>query len=47
MFGSTPPLAMPDHVHLSSPGYQAMADLLFGDLMRDYEQWKARQPRTS
>jgi lysophospholipase L1-like esterase len=43
---ATPPLAMQDHVHLSSPGYQAMADLLFADLMRDYEIWKA-QPRTS
>ena len=37
---------MPDHVHLSTPGYEAMADLLFGDLMRGYEAWKA-QPRTS
>jgi lysophospholipase L1-like esterase len=43
---ASPPLAMPDHVHLSTPGYQAMADLLFGDLMRAYETWKA-QPRTS
>jgi lysophospholipase L1-like esterase len=43
---AAPPLAMQDHVHLSSPGYQAMADLLFADLMRDYEIWKA-QPRTS
>jgi lysophospholipase L1-like esterase len=41
-----PPLAMPDHVHLSTPGYQTMADLLFGDLMRAYESWRA-QPRTS
>jgi lysophospholipase L1-like esterase len=46
MTGANPPLAMPDHVHLSSPGYQAMADLLFADLMRSYEIWKAR-PRTS
>lgn len=46
MTGANPPLAMQDHVHLSSPGYQAMADLLFGDLMRGYEIWKA-QPRTS
>jgi lysophospholipase L1-like esterase len=43
---ANPPLAMPDHVHLSGAGYQAMADLLFGDLMRAYEAWKA-QPRTS
>ena len=46
MSQASPPLAMPDHVHLSTPGYQAMADLLFGDLMRAYETWKA-QPRTS
>ena len=46
MTGANPPLAMPDHVHLSTPGYQAMADLLFADLMRSYEIWKA-QPRTS
>ena len=46
MAAASPPLAMPDHVHLSSPGYQAMADLLFGDLMRGYELWKA-QPHTS
>ena len=43
---ANPPLAMPDHVHLSTPGYQAMADMLFGDLMGGYEIWKA-QPRTS
>ena len=46
MSAADPPLAMHDHVHLSTPGYQAMADLLYGDLMRGYEQWKAR-PRTS
>jgi lysophospholipase L1-like esterase len=46
MTQAAPPRAMPDHVHLSTPGYQAMADLLFDDLMRDYEIWKA-QPRTS
>jgi lysophospholipase L1-like esterase len=43
---ANPPLAMPDHVHMSTPGYQAMADMLFGDLMGGYEIWKA-QPRTS
>jgi hypothetical protein len=37
---------MPDRVHMSTPGYQAMADMLFGDLMGGYEIWKA-QPRTS
>jgi lysophospholipase L1-like esterase len=46
MAEADPPQAMPDHVHLNSPGYRAMADLLFGDLMREYERWKA-QPRTS
>ena len=46
MTQANPPLAMPDHVHLSAPGYEAMADLLFGDLMHAYETWKA-QPRTS
>lgn len=46
MIGANPPLAMPDHVHLSTPGYQAMGDLLFADLMRAYEIWKA-QSRTS
>ena len=43
---ANPPQAMPDHVHFSTPGYQAMADLLFHDLMRGYDIWKA-QPRTS
>jgi lysophospholipase L1-like esterase len=43
---ANPPLAMPDRVHMSTPGYQAMADMLFGDLMGGYEIWKA-QPRTS
>jgi lysophospholipase L1-like esterase len=46
MAQADPPQAMQDHVHLSTPGYRAMADLLFGDLMREYERWKAQQ-RTS
>jgi lysophospholipase L1-like esterase len=46
MTRANPPLAMPDHVHLRTPGYEAVADLLFGDLMRDYEVWKA-QPRST
>lgn len=46
MSHANPPLAMPDHVHLSTAGYDAMAHLLFGDLMRAYEAWKA-PPRTS
>ena len=37
-----PPLAMHDHVHLTKPGYEAMADLLFDDLMHAYEVWKAQ-----
>jgi lysophospholipase L1-like esterase len=47
MASADPPLAMPDHVHLNKPGYEAMADLLYGDLMRGYDLWKAQQPRTS
>ena len=46
MSAADPPLAMPDRVHLSGAGYRAMADLLFADLMRAYEDWKAL-PRTS
>jgi lysophospholipase L1-like esterase len=38
--GHDPPLAMPDHVHLSKAGYAAMADLLFADLMAEYDNWK-------
>jgi lysophospholipase L1-like esterase len=45
MAAAQPPLAAQDHMHLSKPGYEAMADLLYGDLMRAYEKWKA-QPRT-
>lgn len=37
-----PPLAMPDHVHLSKPGYEAMADSLFGDLMNEFRRWQAQ-----
>ncbi|HTZ36146.1 MAG TPA: hypothetical protein VMB84_08990, partial [Stellaceae bacterium] len=44
MGSAVPPLAARDHVHLTRPGYEAMADLLFGDLMREYESWKARPP---
>jgi lysophospholipase L1-like esterase len=46
MTRANPPLAAPDHVHLTQAGYEMIADLLFADLMRDYESWKA-QPRTS
>jgi lysophospholipase L1-like esterase len=41
MAAADQPLAASDHVHLSRAGYEAMADLLFGDLMREYEKWKA------
>jgi hypothetical protein len=46
MVAATPPLAMADHVHLSHAGYEKMADLLFTDLMREYQRWKS-QPRGS
>ncbi len=46
MSAANPRQAMPDHVHLSTPGYDGIADLLFGDLMRGYDIWKA-QSRTS
>jgi lysophospholipase L1-like esterase len=46
MAAAEPPLAMADHVHLSHAGYEMIADLLFADLMREYEKWKA-QPRGS
>jgi hypothetical protein len=44
MGAADPPLAAHDHVHLTKPGYEGMADLLFGDLMREYERWKAQPP---
>jgi lysophospholipase L1-like esterase len=46
MMAASPPLAMADHVHLSHAGYEKMADLLFADLMREYQRWKS-QPRGS
>ncbi|HZK89212.1 MAG TPA: hypothetical protein VFC56_03600 [Stellaceae bacterium] len=46
MASADPPLAARDRVHLTKPGYEAMADLLFGDVMREYEKRKA-PPRTS
>ena len=39
-----PPLAMPDHVHLSKAGYAVAADMLFADLMHGYDTSK-RAPR--
>ncbi len=44
MANADPPLAMPDHVHLSRAGYEGVADTLFGDLMNAYSEWKARGP---
>ena len=40
-----PPLAMPDHVHLSKPGYAVAADMLFADLMRAYDTSKGARRR--
>ncbi|HEX3952706.1 MAG TPA: GDSL-type esterase/lipase family protein [Stellaceae bacterium] len=40
-----PPLAMPDHVHLSKAGYAATADMLFRDLMHADEDWKRTRRR--
>jgi lysophospholipase L1-like esterase len=42
MTAAEPPLAMPDHVHLSRSGYETIADLLFADLMREYDRWHAQ-----
>lgn len=42
MIAAEPPLAMPDHVHLSKSGYEAMADVLFADLMGEFERWQAQ-----
>jgi len=44
MANADPALAMPDHVHLSRAGYEGVADMLFGDLMNAYSEWKARGP---
>ena len=44
MTRASPPLAMPDHVHLTKAGYEAMADALFTDLMRAYDDWRIHPP---
>ena len=44
MTSADPALAMPDHVHLSKAGYEGIADILFGDLLDAYSEWKARGP---
>jgi GDSL-like lipase/acylhydrolase family protein len=46
MASADPPRAARDHVHLTKSGYEGTADLLYGDVMRAYEIWKA-SPRTS
>jgi lysophospholipase L1-like esterase len=40
MLQQDPPLAAPDHVHLTKAGYFAAADALFLDLIGEYERWK-------
>ena len=35
-----PPLAYPDHVHLTDLGYEKSADVLYFDLMRAYAAWR-------
>ncbi|MBV9863407.1 MAG: hypothetical protein JO267_14810 [Alphaproteobacteria bacterium] len=40
LVGRDPPLAAPDHVHMTKAGYTAAAEVLFGDLMAEYEKWK-------
>jgi lysophospholipase L1-like esterase len=38
-----PPLAAADHIHLTRAGYSAIADLLFADLIAEYDKWRARR----
>lgn len=38
------PWAFPDHVHLNKLGYAATADVLFFDLIGEYERWKKNRP---
>ncbi len=40
LFLRDPPWAFPDHVHLNKLGYAAAADVLFFDLITEYERWK-------
>jgi lysophospholipase L1-like esterase len=42
MTAADPPLAARDHVHLTRAGYEMIADLLFADMMRGYDEWKAQ-----
>jgi len=43
LFARDPPLAAPDHVHLTKAGYVAVADMLFADLIAEYDKWRARR----
>ena len=41
-------LGQPDYVHFTAPGYDRLADVLFGDIMRLYDQFlKSRTPVTT
>jgi lysophospholipase L1-like esterase len=40
MVHQVPPLAMPDHVHMRTPGYEATADALFDTLMQAYDRYR-------
>src|SRR5439155_13761563 len=41
---ATQGLAQGDHVHLSSPGYLKLGDMFYEDLLRAYNESKARTP---
>ena len=41
-----PPLGFFDHVHFTKPGYVAVADLVFADLMTAYDNWKRAAGRS-
>lgn len=41
-----PPLAYPEHVHLTDLGYEESAEVLYFDLMRAYAAWKRRGARS-
>ena len=42
-----PPLAYPEHVHLTDLGYEESAEVLYFDLMRAYAAWKRRGAKSS
>jgi lysophospholipase L1-like esterase len=43
MAGREPPLGAPDHIHLTKAGYTAVADLLFAELITEYDNWRGRR----